>query len=102
MCVFATVRRVLCPLPSLSGVDLSRRFLVSSNASMRAPSSFESPFPPLEHANGCRSFSFVLLALPRDFPTTFQTTFQRRKVLACSRVPCGVGVGVGIPRATKN
>ena len=92
MCVFATVRRVLCPLPSLSGVDFSRRFLVSSNLR----------FLLLEHANGCRSFSFVLLALPRDFPTTFQTTFQRRKVRACSRVSCGVGVGVGIPRATKN
>ena len=92
MCVFATVRRVLCPLPSLSGVDFSRRFLVSSNLR----------FLLLEHANGYRSFSFVLLALPRDFPTTFQTTFQRRKVLACSRVSCGVGVGVGIPRATKN
>ena len=102
MCVFATVRRVLCPLPSLSGVDFSRRFLVSSNASMGHLLRLNLRFLLLEHANGCRSFSFVLLALPRDFPTTFQTTFQRRKVRACSRVSCGVGVGVGIPRATKN
>ena len=49
---------------------------------MRAPSSFESPFPPLEHAKSSRSFSLFF----SHFPAT--TTFQRRKMRACSRVLC--------------
>ena len=75
MCVFATVRRVLCPLPSLSGVDFSRRFLVSSN--LRFLLSNTRTVAALSLCSSRTS-----LRLSDDFPNDFPTT-KGARVLAC-------------------
>ena len=89
VCVLFYVCLCYCSTSSLSSskpLSCLFGFLVESSSlpmRMRAPSSFESPFPPLEHAKSSRSFSLFF----SHFPAT--TTFQRlpttkdARVLAC-------------------
>ena len=65
---------------------------------MRAPSSFESPFPPRTREK-FPLFLFVLLALPRDddFPTT-----SNDERCARARVSCVVVVVVRARRRTED
>ena len=83
VCVCACVCAVLCvslllfdEFFVLFQASLVLIFLVDSSSlpmRMRAPSSFESPFPPLEHAKGSRSFSLFF----SHFPATFRRLSKR-------------------------
>ena len=92
LCVRVSVRACVCAVLCVSlllfdeffvlfQASLVLIFLVDSSSlpmRMRAPSSFESPFPPLEHANGCRSFSLFF----SHFPATFRRLSNDER---CSR-----------------